>query len=80
MAAETADVPTVSRTGGNSGPELIDSAELAARLRVPESWVRNHTRGRTPRAERIPCLRLGKYVRFEWGSPRLAEWLEKNRQ
>jgi hypothetical protein len=60
--------------------ELIDSAQLAARLRVPESWVRNHTRGRTPRAERIPCLRLGKYVRFEWGSPRLTEWLEKKRQ
>lgn len=80
MAAEIANVPTVSRTGGDSGPELIDSAQLAARLRVPESWIRNHTRARTPRAERIPCLRLGRYVRFEWGSPRLTEWLEKKRQ
>jgi len=75
-----ADVLSMSRINGNAGPELIDSAELAARLRLPESWVRNHTRGRTPKAERIPCLRFGKYVRFEWGSPRLTEWLEKKRQ
>jgi hypothetical protein len=80
MATETADVPNVSRTGGNSGPELIDSAELAARWRVPESWIRNHTRERTPKHERIPCVRLGRYVRFEWGSPMLQDWLNKQRQ
>lgn len=60
--------------------ELIDAPELAARWRVPTSWVRNHTRARTPREERIPCVRLGRYVRFEWGSPRLAEWLAKHQQ
>jgi hypothetical protein len=60
--------------------EIIDSAELAARWRVPESWVRNHTRERTPREERIPCLRLGRYVRFEWGSLQLTEWLARQRQ
>jgi hypothetical protein len=76
---KTADVQLVSRTGGNGGPELIDSAELASRWRVPESWIRNRTRARTPQEERIPCLRLGRYVRFEWGSPQLAEWLEKKR-
>jgi hypothetical protein len=74
------DVPLMSQTPGNDRSELIDSAELAARLRVPESWVRNHTRARTPKAERIPCLRLGKYVRFEWGSQHLADWLAKKRQ
>lgn len=70
----------MSRTGGNSGPELIDSAELAARWRVPESWIRNHTRNRTPKDDRIPCIRLGRYVRFEWDSSRLQQWLEKKRQ
>lgn len=59
--------------------ELIDSAELAARWRVPASWIRNRTRSRTPREERIPCLRLGRYVRFEWGSVPLSEWLAKKR-
>ena len=79
MNLETPDVPLMSQTQLN-GPELIDSAELAARWRVPESWIRNHTRARTPQDERIPCVRLGRYVRFEWGSPRLMEWLSKQRQ
>lgn len=78
MNTETADVPKMSQPGGNH-PELIDSAELAARWRVPESWVRNHTRERTPKEERIPCVRLGRYVRFEWGSPRLEAYLAKQR-
>jgi hypothetical protein len=78
MNLETPDVPSMSQTREN-GPELIDSPELAARWRVPESWIRNHTRARTPKAERIPCVRLGRYVRFEWGSPQLTEWLAKKR-
>jgi hypothetical protein len=65
---------------GNGGFEVIDSAELAARWRVPETWIRNHTRARTPEEDRIPCLRLGHYVRFEWGSPQLTAWLAKKRQ
>jgi len=79
MNTETADVQLMSQAGRNHH-ELIDSVELAARWRVPESWIRNHTRARTPKEERIPCLRLGRYVRFEWGSPWLAEWLAKKRQ
>lgn len=80
MRPEKADVQLMSRKGGNGQPEVIDAAELAARWRVPESWVRNRTRARTPEEERIPCLRFGRYVRFEWGSPQLAEWLAKKRQ
>ena len=80
MSLKTADVPLVSRTTDSVQPELIDSEELATRWRVPESWIRNHTRSRTPKEERIPCLRLGRYVRFEWGSPRLADWLARKRQ
>jgi hypothetical protein len=76
MDLEMPDVQSVSQTSRN-GIELIDAAELASRWRVPESWVRNHTRACTPKDERIPCIRLGRYVRFEWGSPRLAEWLAK---
>ena len=79
MNLETLDVQLMSPNGGNGTPEMIDSAELAARWRVPESWIRNHTRARTPKEERIPCVRLGRYVRFEWGSRQLAEWLAKKR-
>lgn len=67
------------KTAGFAASELVDSVELAARLRVPESWVRNRTRARTPRSERIPCLRLGRYVRFNWESLELQKWLEKRR-
>jgi len=80
MKLNSADVPLVSQIGRNDQPELIDAAELAARWCVPESWIRNRTRARTPREERIPCLRLGRYVRFEWGSPLLATWLAGKRQ
>jgi hypothetical protein len=69
-------VPDMSANSGKPGEtisELLDSAELAARLRLPESWIRAHTRERTPRAERLPCVRLGRYVRFEWSA--VQRWL-----
>lgn len=79
MNTKTLDVSEMSH-GRENRSELIDSAELAARLKVPESWVRNRTRARTPKEERIPCIRLGRYVRFEWASPRLSDWLAERRQ
>jgi hypothetical protein len=69
---------------------ILTPEELAARLKVPDSWVYEKTRGRCRtfsgssalaacRATGpIPCLRLGRYVRFNWvppGSPTLATWL-----
>ena len=80
MRDKSGSVSTVSGSGSFAPFELIDSAELAERLKVPESWVRNRTRERTPKEERIPCVRFGRYVRFEWGSPRLQEWLAKHRE
>ena len=79
MRDKTAAVPLMSQRGENGAIELLDSAEFASRLRVPESWVRNRTRARTPKQERIPCIRLGRYVRFEWGSVLLLEWLARKR-
>jgi hypothetical protein len=54
--------------------EIIDSKELASRLKLPESWVRDQVRRRA--TDPIPHLRFGKYVRFAWGSPELNQWLE----
>jgi hypothetical protein len=70
-----ASVPALSQTVRSSLVELIDSVELARRLQVPDSWVRNRTRARTPATERIPCLRFGRYVRFAWDSPSLQAWI-----
>ncbi len=58
--------------------EIIDAKELARRWSVPVSWVREYTRSdRT--VDHIPHVRLGRYVRFEWGSPQLAQWFARRR-
>jgi len=56
--------------------EVIDSAELAKRWSLPESWIREQTRSRA--SDPSPCLRFGKYVRFAWGSSGLTEWLARH--
>ena len=43
--------------------ELMDVAETARVLNVPISWVYERTRRRGN--ERIPHIKLGKYLRFE---------------
>lgn len=55
--------------------EIIDAVELASRIKVPVSWVRQHTTARYPFAQRIPCLKVGRYTRFRWNSPELNQWL-----
>ena len=57
--------------------ELVDSKELAKRWNIPESWVRDNIRERT--ADRIPHVKLGSYVRFEWDSPQLHAWFDRRR-
>ena len=51
--------------------DILTPEELAARLKVPDSWVYEKTRGRFRNP--IPCLRLGRYVRFDWTV--VATWL-----
>jgi len=73
----TGNFEHTNRTGqsaASSGPEasanlvqaedVITPEELAARLKVRDSWVYEKTRGRCRNP--IPCLRLGRYVRFNW--------------
>ena len=46
--------------------ELLTVADVAALLKVSKSWVYEHTRSRgRPRSERIPHIKIGKYVRFD---------------
>ncbi len=44
--------------------DILTPEEVAARLKVPESWVYEKTRARCRNP--IPCLRLGRYIRFQW--------------
>jgi excisionase family DNA binding protein len=46
--------------------ELLTVDEVASLFKVSKSWVYEHTRGRATRlAERLPHVKIGKYVRFE---------------
>ena len=55
--------------------EIIDADELAAKLKLPKSWILEGTRSRA--VDPIPHLKFGRYVRFRWGSAELTEWLER---
>lgn len=56
--------------------ELLTMDELAARLKVPRSWIYSHTRARTN--PRLPYIKLGKYLRFRL--PEVYAYLEKLRR
>ena len=46
--------------------ELLTVEDVAALLKVSRSWVYEHTRSRsTPRGERLPYIKIGKYLRFD---------------
>jgi hypothetical protein len=64
----------------NSPGVLLTPAELAARLAVPQSWIREKTRERARQrdSDPLPVVRLGKYVRFSW--PAVEAWLARQVQ
>jgi excisionase family DNA binding protein len=46
--------------------ELLTVADVATLLKVSKSWVYEYTRTRsTPRSDRLPHIKIGKYVRFD---------------
>ncbi len=63
------DVPVIPR---HAAYEKIKPEELARRWQVPKTWVYERTRDRCD--DPIPHVKLGKYVRIEWGSPELDRW------
>ena len=48
---------------------LLDAKETAERLGVPESWVRE-----SARSGAMPCVKLGRYVRFDLAD--VEAWIE----
>jgi hypothetical protein len=57
--------------------EVIDAPDLAARLKLPLSWIREQCRSRT--SDKIPHSAFGRYKRFEWLSPDLIAWIARRR-
>ena len=75
-----------AKTNGSEGasgifPAALDSQSLltiedvAELLKLPVSWVYEHTRRRS--SDRIPGFRLGKYWRFRQAE--VFAWLERQR-
>ncbi|MGD0073340.1 MAG: helix-turn-helix domain-containing protein [Candidatus Binataceae bacterium] len=56
IAAKLAESPAEKPTKND---RLIDAKEMAERLDVPETWIRDQER-----AGKLPSVRAGKYVRF----------------
>jgi hypothetical protein len=55
--------------------DILTPQELADRLKVAKSWVFEQTRQRSKVRNKkpLPCIRLGKYLRFSW--IQVSEWL-----
>jgi excisionase family DNA binding protein len=46
--------------------DLLTVDEVAALLKVSRSWVYEHSRSKkTAKADRLPHIKIGKYVRFD---------------
>jgi predicted DNA-binding transcriptional regulator AlpA len=52
--------------------EILTPDEVAKRLKVKVSWVYEKRRPRTKNP--IPCLPLGRYIRFDWNA--VLQWLD----
>jgi Helix-turn-helix domain len=55
-----------------SPQDILTPEEVAARLKVPDSWVYEKTRARCRNP--IPCMHLGRYIRFDWNA--VIIWLQ----
>jgi hypothetical protein len=67
-------------TGKPSGSMLLTPAQLAERLAVPSSWVKEKTRQRARErdADPLPVVQLGKYTRFCWED--VQAWIERQKR
>ena len=71
-------VPSVSEPGpaAVNGDELLTVSDAARLLNVTVSWVYEHTRDDAE--DRLPFVKLGKYVRFDRSD--LREDIDAKRQ
>src|ERR1700746_2954268 len=56
--------------------EVLDSSELARRLKVRESWAIDQSK-RSRTSDPIPVFRLGEHRRDRGGSPEMSDWLAR---
>jgi excisionase family DNA binding protein len=59
----------------NGRDRLLTIQEVADLLQVPTSWLYSHSRKRSK--DRIPAVKVGKYVRFNQDD--VTEWIERHK-
>jgi predicted DNA-binding transcriptional regulator AlpA len=66
-----------AETAAQSPAVLLKPEQLAEKLAVPVSWVREKTRERARERDKdpLPVVRLGKYTRFNWSE--VQAWLTR---
>jgi hypothetical protein len=66
--------PTPRESTPMNPEDILTPDQLAERLRVKVTWVyeKNRRRGQYS-GDPMPCLRLGRYLRFYW--PDICTWL-----
>jgi hypothetical protein len=75
MSFLIADAPV--QPGKLEPSHILTPEQLAERLQVQVSFVYENTRARAGRrnADPLPCIRMGKYLRFYW--PEVEKWLAR---
>lgn len=74
MKKEKKETPAVpSATPAVNPSDILTLAELAERLKVSERWVYEKSRRRC--LNPLPCIRIGRYLRFDWTS--VSAWLRQ---
>ena len=54
--------------------QILTLAEIADRLKVSQRWVYEKTRNRCQ--DPLPCIRIGRYLRFDWHD--VSAWLQQH--
>jgi predicted DNA-binding transcriptional regulator AlpA len=75
LTFKIADTPI--QPGSLDPAQILTPEQLAERLQVQVSFIYENTRKRAGRrnADPLPCIRMGKYLRFYW--PEIEKWLER---
>jgi predicted DNA-binding transcriptional regulator AlpA len=55
--------------------QILTLAEISARLKVSQRWTYEKTRRRCQNP--LPCIRIGRYLRFDWLD--VSAWLNSRK-
>jgi excisionase family DNA binding protein len=63
-------MPTATQQQPLNPSDILTPEECAKRLKVRKTWLYEQRRSKK---NRIPCMAVGRYLRFYW--PDVSQWL-----